>query len=339
MPVELPSAQWDTTPPSPPRLIVWLAAFVIIMLTGVISTLLTWPKGEPTNTAWFWIRLLAFPALAWSFLYGLRLLYHDQETARLRAENDALTEDRDKAVEFAQEPLVVLDVGYLCAMGNNEVAGQIAGGHVKLGSRDAITGAASIRHTSVSVEGITQMERLGACFIVLLRRINTSLLQFPGRAPLEVYLQLPPDAPHDDIRDLWQHCWNAEKHPPVEASFLSSEQGILALDELLDIPGGPALEKFALFVAVQLHDIPPANSGEAAIALLLGWAPLTKRKGLTYQALLHRPVEVDRSGGAAIQQQLGIPCIEHEPAYHHMTAHLFALYALQKIAAKAKVTA
>lgn len=45
------------------------------------------------------------------------------------------------------------------------------------------------------------------------------------------------------------------------------------------------------------------------------------------------------SGGVAIQQQLGIPGVEHEPAYHNTTARIFALYALQKIAAKAKVMA
>jgi hypothetical protein len=45
-----------------------------------------------------------------------------------------------------------------------------------------------------------------------------------------------------------------------------------------------------------------------------------------------------RSGEAAIQQQVGVAHIEHEPAYHDKTARLFTLYALQKIAAKARAT-
>jgi hypothetical protein len=44
-----------------------------------------------------------------------------------------------------------------------------------------------------------------------------------------------------------------------------------------------------------------------------------------------------RSGGASIQQQFGLTGIEHEPAYHNRTAQLVTLYALQKIASKAKV--
>ena len=45
-----------------------------------------------------------------------------------------------------------------------------------------------------------------------------------------------------------------------------------------------------------------------------------------------------RQGGGAIQQQLGLAGIEHEPAYHDEQARLFTLHALQKIAAKAKVS-
>lgn len=45
------------------------------------------------------------------------------------------------------------------------------------------------------------------------------------------------------------------------------------------------------------------------------------------------------SGGEAIQQQFGLPDIKHEPAYRNETAQLVVLYALQKIASKAKVNA
>jgi hypothetical protein len=43
------------------------------------------------------------------------------------------------------------------------------------------------------------------------------------------------------------------------------------------------------------------------------------------------------NGGGAIQQQLGVLNVQHEPAYHDETVRLFSLYALQKIAARAKV--
>lgn len=67
----------------------------------------------------------------------------------------------------------------------------------------------------------------------------------------------------------------------------------MVLDEWLDIQGGPALETFTLFVSVQLHDKPPENSAEGAVALLLGWAPLAERLGMAPLAMLHRPIEAD----------------------------------------------
>ena len=108
MPVQLPALPSPARWPSPPKPIVWLALFVVFMLAGAALTLLTWPKNESTSSAWFWTRLLAFPALAWCTALGLRLFYYDEETARLRAEEATLEADRLRAIEFAREPLAVL---------------------------------------------------------------------------------------------------------------------------------------------------------------------------------------------------------------------------------------
>lgn len=291
MPVELPTARWDTTPPAPPSPIVWLGLFLTIMLVGVVSTLLTWPKGEPTNTVWFWMRLLVLPALVGCLLFGLRLLYQEQECARLEAEEEALAADRAKALLFAQEPLAVLDVSYVCAMGYSDVAAKIVNGDSKLESRNTLSGGTSVRHTALDVEGFSQEERFQSCFTTLLRQLATALTAIPHRIPLAVYLQLSSPAPHDRILELWRHCWTSEGCRPVEAIVLRDEQGVMALDEWLDVRGGADLEKIALFVAVHLDETPDADSAEAASALLLGWAPLVERKGLTSLALIHRPAQ------------------------------------------------
>jgi hypothetical protein len=290
MPVELPSAQWDTTPPAPPRLVVWLGILIVIVLASVTWTLLTWPKGVPTQTAWFWARLFAFPALAWCFLYGLRWLYHEQEAVRLQAEDEALAAERAAALLFAREPLAMLAVDYLCALGSSGVAARIADGERKLESRLTLSGDASVRHTALEIPGLTQEDRFQSCFEALLRRLNTVLTQIPRRVPLTVYLALPPEAMQDKVLQLWQRCWEAAGCHASDTVALSLGQGVMALDDWLDIRGGPALEKFALFVAVQLHDVPSDNSAEAAVALLLGWAPLAEKMGLNASALLHRPV-------------------------------------------------
>ncbi|RDS80884.1 hypothetical protein DWU98_13195 [Dyella monticola] len=295
MPVELPTAQWDTTPPALPRPIAWAALFVVVMLAGAASTLLMWPEGESTHTTWFWLRLLVFPALAWCLLFGLRWLYHEQEEARLHAEDEALAADRANALHFAQEPLAVLDARYLCAMGYGGVAAKIAAGQSQLESREPISGGTSVRHTTLDMDGLTQEDRFQSCFAILLRSLAVSLAGLPRGAPLSVYLQLPATAPHDDVLKRWQQSWRATECHCAETTLLTSERGIMELDAWLDIRGGPQLERFVLFVAVQLHEKAEADSAEAAVALLLGWAPFTAREGLTPQALLHRPVEDTRN--------------------------------------------
>ncbi|HET7329369.1 hypothetical protein [Dyella sp.] len=267
---------------------------IVIVVGGAVSTLLTWPKGEPTNTVWFWLRLLGFPALASLLAYGLRLHYCEQETARLQAEDDVLAEDTAKAIQFAREPLAVLASTYVCAFENN-AAEKIVARQSRLEAHRPANGKFAIRHTALSQFNQTSLlNRYRSCFDGLLQHIGPSLHQLPTKVPLEVHLQLPTDAVHDGIVEAWRDCWQSAGFQSVETTLVPQELGVMALDAWLDIRGGPGLEKFALFVAAQLHDKPPANSAEAVAALLLGWAPLTERKGLTASALLHRPVQEEK---------------------------------------------
>lgn len=102
------------------------------------------------------MRLLVFPALAWCLLFSLRCLYHEQEGERLQAEEEALAADRSKALLFAQEPPAVLNIGYVCAIGRNDVAAQIVNRDSKLESCVPLSGGTSVRHTALNVEGFTQ---------------------------------------------------------------------------------------------------------------------------------------------------------------------------------------
>jgi hypothetical protein len=67
----------------------------------------------------------------------------------------------------------------------------------------------------------------------------------------------------------------------------------MELDEWLDVRGGPRLEQFVLYVGVRLRAAPSSADGEAASAILLGWAPLARRHSVRVIAQLHRPVEGD----------------------------------------------
>lgn len=293
MPVELPVPRPESERPTPPNLVLWLFLFVAFMLASVVVTLLTWPKAEPTGTAWFWTRLLVLPALTGCAGFGLRCHYYHEEAEWFRADDEVCRADRAEAIQFASEPLAVVASAYLCEPGNSGVASRIAQGPAVLEAHPPRSGGKSVRHTSLSViDDAEHLTRYRSCFFELLNLIDDQLYNLPSRVPLDVYLRLPANVDRKQAQAMWLACWQEFGHRPAEVCWLPDGSGLMALDAWLDIPGGPSLEKFALFVAVQLHEKPPEGSAEAAVALLLGWAPLAERVGIETKGQLHRPVEV-----------------------------------------------
>jgi hypothetical protein len=285
---------------------VWASLFVAIMTIGMASTLLTWPHGSSTHTAWFWLRLLFFPAMAWCLLLGFRLLYVEQETERIQADLEQWAADHAKALQFAQDPLAVLDASYLCCLGCRAVTQQLALGNQPIEARQPGENSKAVRHTRLALEGTSMEARYEACFAELLDHLDKTLRALPAQSPLEVYLQYPAPAPSGwrdngpaagtgpndgcvDILTVWQRCWAGFGYRAT-TTCLAWDENLMALDRWLDEQGGPALEKFVLVVAVQLHAVAPPDSAEAAVAFLFGWAPLAQRNAMSIKALLHRPV-------------------------------------------------
>lgn len=297
MPVELPEAEPSGDAPKPPHAIVWLGVFVFVMLTGVVVALLTWPEGEPANTVWFWVRLLVLPALTWCALFGLRLHYYDEETQRREAQRSVLAEAREQALRFAREPLAVLGYSYLTAPGRENIAAKIANRAIVLSAETSSAGVDAVRHSALELKADAESAgRYRACFDALLNQIAGSVAAIPSKVPLSVHLNLPDGMDQEELLNAWQSCWTAQNLRPVKAKLLATAPGVMILDEWLDIRGGPLLEKTSLIVSVQLHDAPPQSSAEAAVGVLLAWAPLAQRYALNAQAVLHRPVEVGAPG-------------------------------------------
>ena len=302
MPVELPEVEPLGDAPEPPRAMVWLGVFIVVMLSGVVIAVLTWPKGEPTNTAWFWVRLLALPALTGCALFGLRLHYYDEKIQRRQAQRDVRTKEWQTALRFASEPLAILDSAYLTAPGREHVAAKIADAELVLSAETSAAGADAVRHTALQLNGHAEFPgRYRACFRGLIERIAGSVTAIPYKVPLTVHLSLPADVDQEALLTLWQSCWTASNLRPVKAQLLAAARGVMSLDEWLDIRGGPSLEKASLIVSVQLHDASPQSSAEAAVGVLLAWAPLADRYALKTQAWFHRPVE---AGAAALSGEL-----------------------------------
>jgi hypothetical protein len=297
MPVELPQLDPPGAAPRSPHAIVWTVLFVVVMVAGVSVALLTWPKDEAPDTAWFWVRLLAFPALTWCVMFGLRRHYYDEQMQRRQAERDARAEDREKALRFAREPLAVLGYTYLTALGSTDAAVKLEGGEQELCAQTSGGGIDAIRHTVLKLNASKEMHgRYRACFNALLEQISDAVMTVPAKVPLSIRLLAPIDVDKDDLLKTWESCWSAKHLRSAKTKLLSVDQGVMALDEWLDIRSGPALERAILFISAQLYDNPPQSSAEAAVGVLLAWAPLAERHGLTIGALLHRPVDAGGPG-------------------------------------------
>jgi hypothetical protein len=161
-----------------------------------------------------------------------------------------------------------------------------------LKSTTARPGEKPLRHTSLSLyDDASASDRYRSAFVQLLAGIKESLDELPVDVPFDIRLQLPANTDEAQMVPIWKACWHNCGYSDASVQLLEPETGLMALDAWLDVNGGPVLERFTLFIAVQLHDESPENSAEAATALLLAWAPLAERRGLKPIALLHRPVQ------------------------------------------------
>lgn len=291
MPIELPGPVPEEERPSPPGVTVWLSLLVVVLAVGVAWTLFTWPRNASTWNPQFWTRMLGYPAVAWCIAFGLRLHRYEEARNYWAAREQCRQDDHEEAIAFAREPLAVLGSAYACAMGTDGVAARVLKKESALQARAPRTPGPVVRHTQVELAEVERdADRLESAFRVLIHRLAPTLRSLPARVSFDVRLHLPDGADPLHLLAAWLKCWAGCGLRPAEASLVPADEGVMALDTWLDVPSGPDLERFTLFVAVQLHDKPPENSAEAAVALLLGWAPLAQRHGLKSIAMLHRPV-------------------------------------------------
>jgi len=293
MPVELPPSHEEQTPPSPPNVFIWGGVVVLLAALGMALSIVTWPHGKSTADPWFWVQTAVLPVTFAGFVFGLRWLYYGQQVSVYEAEEETAAADRAEAIRFGREPLAVVGFAYLTAMGNWNVGARIAKGERALRSQLSPTTGVTLRRTQLDLlDGTDGFARFELCLSELMRGTRTMIQSVPPNTPLDVYLQVPDGLGDEAVRDAWHACTKAVGITLAEPLRLTKEDGLMAADEWLDIQGGPSLEKFALFVAVQTADEASSNSSDAAVAMLMTWAPLAERMRVDIAAKLHRPVDV-----------------------------------------------
>jgi hypothetical protein len=300
MPVVLPVAPAIAEPPAPPRAIIWALLLIATLAASATSTVLLWTAATPTGSPQFWLYAVVFPALSWCLLLGLRLYYYEDEKSRLAAEQAIFREDEKEALVFGRDPLAVLGSAYLCAMEPGNAASAIVQKKSVLKPGITIGSSDPVRFTSLELfEPDESPGRYRALFVSLLDRIQDVALGLRADVPYGIRLQLPEETDRAALLQTFMECWAATKYPAATVSLLDASQGLMALDEWLDIEGGPELEKITLYIAAQLHDQSLNNNGEAGVAIFLGWAPLIHRLNIEPAGFIHRPVAAELQGSNA----------------------------------------
>jgi hypothetical protein len=284
---DLPSEETlDEEPPSP---IVWGLLLVIAIAAGVALTLYLWPKNRSTQDWQFYSWMFAVPTLAWALSFAARLHSYEICVWRVQGHNAERVETIRHNTNYARRPLALLGYAYDTPMGCEKLAERVVGGESELITR-AVRNTKEVRaHSELPRNGYPSIEDLiDVAIDGLLAKIAPLLQGIPSDAPVEVWLDIRDEAADAEHGVVWESIRRTLGVKARRIVSLGDDERVMALDAWLD-NDTPAAVKYVLIVAIQLRTEVPADSGEAAVALLFGWPSRVDSDRRTAIALVHRP--------------------------------------------------
>lgn len=284
--LDLPAEEpLDAKPPSP---IIWGAVLVVAIAAGVALTFYLWPKGWPAH-GWKFYGWFGVAPLAWALVFAARLHSYELRVWRTQSDNA----ERDATIQhntgYARRPLALLGYAYDTAMGRDKLAEKVIGGKSALVTR-AVRNTKEVRaHSELSRDGYPSTEDLLTHVVDgLLSKVAPLFEHIPPGARLEVWFDI-----HDQEAAEERDAVSARIRRAIGARAktliaLDDDDRVMALDRWLD-DDTPAAVKYVLVIAIQLRTEVPAQTGEAAVALLLGWPARVDRDRSAPIATIHRP--------------------------------------------------
>ncbi|QCP53174.1 hypothetical protein FAZ95_29310 [Trinickia violacea] len=285
--LDLPAEEkLDARPPSP---IVWGLLLVIAIAAGVALTFYLWPRNRPAHGWQFYGWMLVSP-LVWALCFAARLHSYEMRLWRTQGHNSERTATIEHNTTYARRPLALLGYAYDTAMGCDKLAEQVIGGKSALVTR-AVRNTMEVRaHSELPRDDFPSIaDQLDSVVEGLLANLKPVLQGLPPTAVVEVWLDLRDDAVAEERDAVWELIRRALGARAKAVVVLGGDERVMALDTWLD-DDTPAAVKYVLVIAVQLHTEVPAETGEAAVALLLGWPARVDQDRRTAIAMVHRPV-------------------------------------------------
>lgn len=302
-----------------PSAVIWLVLFIVVMGAGAGLTLWCWPAGKSVHEGVFWAWLFGVPGLCYGVMFSLRYGLFQYAQMKTHIRNEVRDEGLRVAIRHAQQPLSLLEIAYVTALGGDRVAERIVDGESVLESTYVDAVNAHVRHSilteSEDEAGPVASEfarkpaaiRSESVYQVLLERMTDALRDLPARLHLDVYL-VADGRSIDPAEALvgWKRIWVEMGLRGENVEHTTADYGVMEVDRWLDNGGKTA--RAILVVAAQLYDVPPSDSTEAGVALLFVTQCAGRRAGWVGNTALHRPVEgtlSDMGGVLASAMQWG----------------------------------
>lgn len=303
----------------------WTVVFLVLTLAGVVTILLLWPKGMPTQTWKFWITLLVFPAGLATLVVLHRYGMYQGKVLDAEIYNEVCEVFTEEVVSFASRPLAVIGCAYRFSEEESVNALALTGiqdqslslpifsstnsGASPLKARQLVTTeqslllvaeqSAALNVMDQKTDGEDELARQQAALAWVFAQLQESLAEsfrlLPQSLPMAVQLKVASIVLPEAVKEIWQSAWEKHRLRSVQLAILSEEEdsSLKMLDTWLDHAHQQDQQQARLIVTVQLHasvaGVPPADSAEAGAALLMLPAALARHYQLTPSVWLHRP--------------------------------------------------
>ncbi|WP_175780322.1 hypothetical protein [Burkholderia anthina] len=301
----------ESEPDKAPSRFVWTIVFFVIVLAGIFAVLLLWPKGEPTQSFWFWICITVYPVGIAAFVMLRRYSAFEGRRLDAIAWNDAREKYLNRVFDDASHPLALVAATYrFMSDANDDAFDKLLDGSIKLEPRIALKHDAPPLNARWFDQPDTDEDgnRLNSdderqrhvrewTFGALISDVAGAIRALPSELKLAIQLVLPGVANPDEALASWDRQWAKSNLQPLKAEFLPDPPDLMALDTWLDRIGEKRDQEARLLVFVRLNPVlqalPPDGSAEAGVALLVVPELVQLRFKIDSIARLHRPNDTD----------------------------------------------
>ncbi|KVU93423.1 hypothetical protein WK76_00040 [Burkholderia ubonensis] len=297
----------EPVPDNPPSRLFWTVLFFLIAIVGVFAVLLLWPKGDPTQTPWFWTCVTVYPFGLAAFVVLRRYSVYEGHRLDAIAWNEARKDYVNGVFDGASRPLAVLAA--TCRFSSDakdDEFGKLMDGSVKLEPKTPPKPDAPPVHArwfekpDADENGIRfkhdderQRSVLEWAFSMVTDTVADAVRSLSTELRLKVQLVLPDIANTDEALAIWNRQWAKSNFRPAQARVLVESPDLMYADVWLDRVNQRLDEEARLIVCVRLNGIhqvlPPDGSAEAVVAMLLAPEAVYRSFKLAPLAMLHRP--------------------------------------------------